>query len=106
MNDMNPAFAMPDVQSSHDNRQIPIQRVGVRGVRYPMSLQTPSGVLNTVGTYNLDVHLPADQKVRERFSLLDLLFNIIIWTKTVECVDYRSLFGQPSVVVHRMQCNV
>ncbi|NAW01335.1 GTP cyclohydrolase I FolE2, partial [Salmonella sp. hn-h4] len=32
MNDMNPAFAMPDVQSSHDNRQIPIQRVGVRGV--------------------------------------------------------------------------
>ena len=62
MNDMNPAFAMPDVQSSHDTRQIPIQRVGVRGVRYPMSLQTPSGVLNTVGTYNLDVHLPADQK--------------------------------------------
>ena len=62
MNDMNPAFVMPDVQSSHDTRQIPIQRVGVRGVRYPMSLQTPSGVQNTVGTYNLDVHLPADQK--------------------------------------------
>ncbi len=62
MNDMNPAFAMPDVQSSHDTRQIPIQRVGVRGVRYPMSLQTPSGVQNTIGTYNLDVHLPADQK--------------------------------------------
>ena len=62
MNDMNPAFVMPDVQSSHDTRQIPIQRVGVRGVRYPMSLQTPSGVQNTIGTYNLDVHLPADQK--------------------------------------------
>lgn len=39
MNDMNPGFVMPDVQSSHDTRQIPIQRVGVRGVRYPMSLQ-------------------------------------------------------------------
>ncbi|QOK96076.1 GTP cyclohydrolase I FolE2 [Ralstonia pseudosolanacearum] len=62
MNDMNPGFVMPDVQSSHDTRQIPIQRVGVRGVRYPMSLQTPSGVLSTVGTFKLDVHLPADQK--------------------------------------------
>ncbi len=30
MNQMNPAFAMPDVQSSLDVRQIPIQRVGVK----------------------------------------------------------------------------
>jgi len=34
----------------------------VRGVRYPMSLQTPAGVQNTVGTFNLDVQLQADQK--------------------------------------------
>lgn len=62
MNDINPAFVMPDVQSSVDTRQIPIQRVGVRGVRYPLSLQTPTGVVATVGTFDLDVRLPADQK--------------------------------------------
>jgi GTP cyclohydrolase I len=62
MNDINPAFLMPDVQSSVDTRQIPIQRVGVKGVRYPLSLKTAGGVLATVGTFNLDVHLPADQK--------------------------------------------
>ncbi|MBY4896463.1 GTP cyclohydrolase FolE2 [Cupriavidus sp. AU9028] len=62
MNDINPAFVMPDVQSSLDTRQIPIQRVGVKGVRYPMTLRTPAGVQPTVGTFNLDVHLPADQK--------------------------------------------
>lgn len=62
MNDMNPAFVMPDVQSTPDTRQIPIQRVGVRGVRYPFSFETPQGVQATVGTFNLDVHLPADQK--------------------------------------------
>ena len=28
--------AMPDVQSSLDTRHLPIQRVGVRGVRHPM----------------------------------------------------------------------
>ena len=62
MNDINPAFIMPDVQSSPDTRQIPIQRVGVKGVRYPVTLKTPTGIVPTVGTFNLDVHLPADQK--------------------------------------------
>ncbi len=62
MNDINPAFVMPDVQSSRDTRQIPIQRVGVKGVRYPVSLKTPSGVIPSVGTFNLDVHLPAEVK--------------------------------------------
>ena len=45
MNDINPAFVMPDVQSSLDTRQIPIERVGVRGVRYPLSVKTPNGVV-------------------------------------------------------------
>lgn len=63
MNQMNPAFVMPDVQSSVDTRQIPIQRVGVRGVRHPLSVRLAGGdVQATVGLFNLDVHLPADQK--------------------------------------------
>ncbi|QQC66817.1 GTP cyclohydrolase FolE2 [Paraburkholderia ginsengisoli] len=63
MNQMNPAFVMPDVQSTPDTRQIPIQRVGVKGVRHPMTVRTQSGdVQPTVGTWNLDVHLPAEQK--------------------------------------------
>lgn len=63
MNLMNPAFAMPDVQNSVDTRQIPIQRVGVKGVRYPVRVRrTNREALATIGTWNLDVHLPADQK--------------------------------------------
>jgi GTP cyclohydrolase IB len=63
MNQMNPAFVMPDVQSSVDVRQIPIQRVGVKAVRHPMIVKTGSGdVQPTVGVWNLDVHLSADQK--------------------------------------------
>ena len=63
MNQMNPAFVMPDVQSTVDTRQIPIQRVGVKGVRHPLMVRTPSGDAQpTVGTWNLDVHLPAHQK--------------------------------------------
>src|SRR6185312_4406184 len=63
MNQMNPAFVMPDVQSTPDMRQIPIQRVGVKGVRHPLIVRTQSGDAQpTVGTWNLDVHLPAGQK--------------------------------------------
>lgn len=63
MNQMNPAFVMPDVQSTPDIRQIPIQRVGVKGVRYPLTVRTQSGdVQPGVGVWNLDVHLPAEQK--------------------------------------------
>ena len=40
MNQMNPAFVMPDVQSTPDTRQIPIQRVGVKAVRYPLTVRT------------------------------------------------------------------
>jgi GTP cyclohydrolase IB len=63
MNQMNPAFVMPDVQSTPDTRQIPIQRVGVKAVRYPLTVRTASGDLQpSIGMWNLDVHLPAEQK--------------------------------------------
>ena len=52
-----------DVQSTVDTRQIPIQRVGVKAVRHPLTVCTESGdVQPTVGVWNLDVRLPADQK--------------------------------------------
>lgn len=43
MNLMNPEFAMPDVQSTVDTRQMPIQRVGVRAVRHPLTVRTAEG---------------------------------------------------------------
>lgn len=65
MNLMNPEFAMPDVQSTVDTRQMPIQRVGVRAVRHPLTVRTAEGETQaTVGTWNLDVHLPADRRAR------------------------------------------
>jgi GTP cyclohydrolase I len=63
MNQMNPAFVMPDVQSTPDTRQIPIQRVGIRAVRHPLTVRTAQGdVQPTVGSWNLNVLLPAEQK--------------------------------------------
>lgn len=74
MNGMNPEFAIPDVQSTPDTREIPIQRVGVRAVRYPFEYCDGTGRLqHTVGLWNLDVALPADQKGTHMSRFLALL---------------------------------
>jgi GTP cyclohydrolase I len=50
---------LTDVQSRPDNRNIPLQKVGVRGVRWPIAvLDRAKGVQHTVGTFELAVDLP------------------------------------------------
>ena len=56
------ALHIPDTQSAHDHRKLAIQRVGIRGVRYPLQLRIEGTVLSTVAEWALDVALPADQK--------------------------------------------
>lgn len=73
MNQMHPAFLMPDVQSSVDTRRIPIQRVGVRSVRYALDVRTAGEATRTVGTFNLDVYLPAEQKGTHMSRFVELL---------------------------------
>ena len=54
---------LPDVQGSPDQRHLAIQRVGIRGVRHPLTVQNAAGGAQaTVGTWSLDVHLPETMK--------------------------------------------
>ena len=55
--------AIPDVQRTLDVRQIPIQGVGIRSVKYPMLWAKPDGTVQpTVAEFEMTVFLPADQK--------------------------------------------
>lgn len=57
------AVVMPDVQSSVDTRSLPIQRVGVRGVRHPMLIAAHDATAQpTVANWELTVALPAHEK--------------------------------------------
>jgi len=77
MNDMNPAFlkseSMVDVQSSHDPRNLPIERVGVRGIRFPIRAQSREGEQRTVAQVSLDVALPGHVKGTHMSRFMALL---------------------------------
>jgi GTP cyclohydrolase I len=77
MNDMNPAFlkasAMPDVQSTLDERALPIEQVGIRGVRHPLTIRSKTGNFPSVGTFEMDVALPAHVKGTHMSRFMALL---------------------------------
>ena len=62
MSNLKDALHIPDTQSARDERHLAIQRVGVRGLRYPLQLRIGTAVLPTVATWDLDVALPAEKK--------------------------------------------
>src|SRR5438045_3500654 len=65
---------MPDVQGSADVRNVAIDKVGVKGVRYPITLrQACGGEQQTVATINLYVSLPKHKKGTHMSRFLEVL---------------------------------
>jgi GTP cyclohydrolase IB len=65
---------MPDVQSSRDERRVAIDKVGVKDVTYPLTLQTPDGgTQSTVASINMYVSLPHHQKGTHMSRFLEVL---------------------------------
>ena len=62
-----------DVQSSADDRRLPIQQVGIKGVRYPVLVQTPTGTQPSVAEFTMTVALPAEQKGTHMSRFIALL---------------------------------
>lgn len=58
----NSKINLPDVQSSHDQRNIAITRVGIRDVTLPITVKSRNGVQPTIAKLTMTVALPADQK--------------------------------------------
>ncbi|OZI41441.1 GTP cyclohydrolase I FolE2 [Bordetella genomosp. 5] len=68
------AIVMPDIQSTADTRHIPIQRVGIRGVRHPMLVVGSDGVAQpTVANWTLTVALPSEEKGTHMSRFIALL---------------------------------
>jgi GTP cyclohydrolase I len=62
MNQVTSSLHIPDTQSERDERHLIIQRVGVKDVRYPLQVRIAGQAQPTIGTWTLDVLLPAEKK--------------------------------------------
>ncbi len=63
-----------DIQNSRDERNIPIDRVGVRNVKYPINVrERDNGIQRTVGTFSLAVDLPRQFKGTHMSRFLEVL---------------------------------
>ncbi|MCO5296131.1 MAG: GTP cyclohydrolase FolE2 [Fimbriimonadaceae bacterium] len=69
-----PKQPLADIQSSPDVRNIPIDRVGVRNVEYPMALlDRARGLQHTIGVFSLTVDLPHQFKGTHMSRFLEVL---------------------------------
>ena len=62
MTNLTDALHIPDTQSEGDERHLAIQRVGVKDLRWPLTLRVAGQVQPTTATWTLDVALPAEKK--------------------------------------------
>lgn len=65
--------AIADVQSSPDQRNMPINQVGVKGLRLPIRIATPEGEATTVAELTMTVALPASQKGTHMSRFIELM---------------------------------
>ena len=65
-----------DEQNQRDTRQLPIDKVGVRGVRFPIQVQDRAHVVqNTIATVGLFVDLPMEFKGTHMSRFIEVLHS-------------------------------
>jgi len=65
---------MIDIQNQFDDRNIPIDKVGIKNLRYPITvLDKGSGIQHTVALINMYVDLPNDYKGTHMSRFVELL---------------------------------
>ncbi|MGE5385111.1 MAG: GTP cyclohydrolase FolE2 [Betaproteobacteria bacterium] len=64
---------LPDIQSQTDGRDLPIEAVGVYGVRYPVTIRSGAGAMPTIATFSLTVGLAAETKGTHMSRFIELL---------------------------------
>lgn len=89
---------LKDTQNEHDDREIPIDRVGVKGLRFPVEVRDKGGaVQRTVATVALTVDLPARFKGTHMSRFVEALHA------HGGCLDVHSMVTLPREILGRLQ---
>jgi GTP cyclohydrolase I len=68
--------AIADIQSSHDSRQIAIDKVGIKDIRHPVRVKDRSqGEQHTIACFNMYVELPHNFKGTHMSRFVEILNN-------------------------------
>jgi len=66
--------SIADVQNSPDSRKIPINKVGIKGIRHPIRVKDRSeGEQHTIATFNMYVNLPHNFKGTHMSRFIEIL---------------------------------
>jgi len=69
----NPDLPVPDIQSSQDLRELPLQQVGIRGVRLPVTVCDREGdVQHSVASIGMYISLAGDRRGAHMSRFLDV----------------------------------
>lgn len=63
-----------DTQGKKDSRKLPIDKVGIKNIQYPIHVTNQSGkTQGTLGTFEMYVNLPHDQKGTHMSRFVEIL---------------------------------
>lgn len=89
---------MEDVQGSLDTREIPINRVGIKDIQHPITVQNRDGSRSSsIATFSMAVSLPHDQKGTHMSRFLEMLNE----TETV--ISAKHFHKMLSLMVERLE---
>jgi len=77
---------LPDVQSQADKRAIEIQKVGIKGLKHPISILTQEGTQNTVATVDMTVSLEASVKGTHMSRFVEVFQDHKLATSTTSLI--------------------
>ena len=73
MNAPETLYLLPDIQSQGDHRDLRIDAVGIKGVRYPVALRARGKIVRTIATLSMTVGLHAAAKGTHMSRFIELL---------------------------------
>ncbi|MEM9079298.1 MAG: GTP cyclohydrolase FolE2 [Verrucomicrobiota bacterium] len=89
---------LKDTQSERDDRGIPIDRVGVKGLRFPLEVrEKKGGTQTTVATVSLAVDLPQEFKGTHMSRFVEVLHS------HGSCLDVRNMTALPNELLERLE---
>ncbi len=91
---------LDDVQARPDERNVPIDAVGVAGVRYPVAIASARGAVPTVATFDMTVELPAHVKGTHMSRFIEVL------EASTEPLDAERFIALTHAVRERLQAPV